>query len=201
VPAVSASVGGGSSAGISASLGTTSSVLPAVSASVSTGAGGPAAVGASVTTSAIGSGAPPGSSVTVPQSSAAILSGSEGLAGVVDPVTGLDAGSAAVGDSPGHGTPGGATGTTLEARVTSQNAPAICSQLVFHPLVAGCQTLLGPISGNGLAPTGTPLLTGVVGVLLILVGGLTSRRSGRRRRIANGTDEAPRGRRSARADA
>jgi hypothetical protein len=82
----------------------------------------------------------------------------------------------------------------------NQDAPVICSQLVFRPLVAGCQALLGPIGGRGLASTGTPLLTGLVGVLLILIGGLTSR-SSRRRRAANGTDDAPRRSRSARADA
>ncbi len=57
------------------------------------------------------------------------------------------------------------------------NEPVVCPLLVFRPLVAGCQSILGPITGRGLAATGWPILTTLLGLLLILIGIATYLRS------------------------
>lgn len=195
---VSASVGGGSAVGVSASLGTTSSGQPAVSASIAAGAVGSTAAAVSVSANSIGPAVPTGSTA---QLSGNDRSGAESLPVVADPLAGLTPGGAASADPPGHGPAGDATEPPGPVRATSQDAPVICSQLVFRPLVAGCQALLGPIGGAGLAPTGVPLLTGLVGVLLILVGGMTSWRSGHRGGAGKGAFDASRERRTAHTDA
>jgi hypothetical protein len=76
-----------------------------------------------------------------------------------------------------------AFGTSLSASVnpasadTGQGTPMVCPELVFAPLIAGCQTLFNPANGTGLASTGMPILSGLAGLLLIGIGGLVYRRS------------------------
>lgn len=103
----------------------------------------------------------------------------------VDPPFGLTAGTAATPDVSGQGSSDRTSGPEASVRAADQDTPVICSQLVFRPAVAGCEALLGPITGRGLAPTGTPLLTGLAGMLLILVGWLICARSRRRGRTAS----------------
>lgn len=59
------------------------------------------------------------------------------------------------------------------------DVPVICSQVVFQPLIAGCSSLLGPITGGGLARTGTPIEAGLLGLLLVLLGAVMYRLSAR----------------------
>jgi hypothetical protein len=58
-----------------------------------------------------------------------------------------------------------------------QTTPVICPQLAFRPLVAGCESLLRPISGGGLASTGLSIVSGLAGLLAIVTGWLVYRRS------------------------
>jgi hypothetical protein len=53
----------------------------------------------------------------------------------------------------------------------------ICPQLVFRPLVAGCESLLRPLNGGGLASTGLSIVFGLTGLLAIVTGWLVYRRS------------------------
>jgi hypothetical protein len=97
---------------------------------------------------------------------------------------GIPAGGEAVGGL-SAGLSEAAFGTSLSASVnpasadTGQGTPMVCPELVFAPLVAGCQTLFNPVTGRvpGLASTGMPILSGLAGLLLIGIGGLVFRRS------------------------
>jgi hypothetical protein len=51
----------------------------------------------------------------------------------------------------------GARGSDLRGIPAGLHVPVICSEIVFQPLIAGCSSLLGPITAGGLARTGTPL--------------------------------------------
>ncbi|MDQ6743283.1 MAG: hypothetical protein M3Z97_10315 [Candidatus Dormibacteraeota bacterium] len=55
---------------------------------------------------------------------------------------------------------------------------AFCPQLNFSPL-SGCQALPAPLRAAGLAPTGAPLLVGLIGLSLMVAGWLVYRRSRR----------------------
>jgi hypothetical protein len=78
-----------------------------------------------------------------------------------------------------------AFGTSLSASVNpasadaGQGTPMVCPELVFAPLIVGCQTLFNPANGSvpGLASTGMPILSGLAGLLLIGIGSLVYRRS------------------------
>jgi hypothetical protein len=50
--------------------------------------------------------------------------------------------------------------------------------------VAGCESLPTPGGGSGLAATGTPIVVGLAGLLLIVLGWLVYRRSARSRSAA-----------------
>jgi hypothetical protein len=198
----SVSAGAALPAGISASAGAASSGLPPASAGISTVVSAPAPVGSAVGTGAIGPGTPPGPSLANAQPSAMGLPGSPGTALALDPTFGPAAGGAGTAGPTGPGAPQqAAADSPAGVRATAQDAPVICSQLVFRPLVSGCKALLGPIGGGGLAATGTPLLTGLAGALLILVGGLILWRNRRPTRTANGADGTPGERRSVRVNA
>ena len=77
--------------------------------------------------------------------------------------------------SRGSGADAGASG--LASSPAGPDVPGICSQVVFQPLIAGCSSLLGPITGGGLAHTGTPVEAGLLGLLLVLLGAVMYRRS------------------------
>jgi len=191
-PTASVSAGAALPAGISASAGAASSGLPPASAGISTAVSAPAPIGSVVGASAVGQGTPSGPN----------LADAVGTAVALDPTSGPAPGGASTAGPTGSGAAAEAAREPFASiRATGQGAPVICSQLVFRPLVSGCQALLGPIGGGGLAATGTPLLTGLAGALLILVGGLMWWRSRRPGRTANGADGALRECRSARVDA
>ena len=59
-----------------------------------------------------------------------------------------------------------------------QQLPLVCPQLVFQPIVTGCQALLNQGTLGGLANTGTPVLIALAGLLLVGTGSLVYRRSG-----------------------
>jgi len=200
-PTASVSAEAALPAGVSASAGAASSGLPPASGGISTGVSAPAPVGNAIGTVAIGPGTPSGPSLANVQPSAMHL-GSPGTALALDPTFGLTAGGAGAAGPTGLGAPQeAAAAPSAGVRAMGQSVPVICSQLVFRALVSGCQALLGPIGGGGLAATGTPLLTGLAGALLVLVGALIYWRSRRPSRTANGADGASRERRSARLDA
>jgi hypothetical protein len=73
----------------------------------------------------------------------------------------------------------GARGSDLRGIPAGLRVPVICSEIVFQPLIAGCSSLLGPITGGGLARTGTPVEAALIGLLLVLVGAVMYRLSGR----------------------
>ncbi|HZB97044.1 MAG TPA: hypothetical protein VE219_00445, partial [Candidatus Sulfotelmatobacter sp.] len=80
---------------------------------------------------------------------------------------------------------GGVPTARSSADPMAAQPPSFCPQLVLSPLVAGCQSLLGPIMRRALAPTGMPLLIGLAGLLLVALGWALhrrSRRAGARRR-------------------
>jgi hypothetical protein len=55
----------------------------------------------------------------------------------------------------------------------------ICPQLAFTPLVDGCKSVLGPLLGplDELAHTGSPIVLGLGGLLMMAVGALVYLRS------------------------
>jgi hypothetical protein len=120
---------------------------------------------------------------------------------------GIPAGGEAVG-SLSAGLSEAAFGTSLSASVnpgastdTGQGTPMVCPELVFAPLVAGCETLFNPVTGKvpGLASTGLPILSGLAGLLLIAIGCLLYRRSRPSAEVATAAVAGPRrasGRRS-----
>jgi hypothetical protein len=67
---------------------------------------------------------------------------------------------------PASGTGSGQSGTS----------PDFCPQLNLRPL-SGCQALPEPVRGAELAPTGAPLLVGLIGLALLVAGWLVYRRS------------------------
>jgi hypothetical protein len=78
------------------------------------------------------------------------------------------------------------TGQASPVSASSQPVSTICPQLTFAPLVTGCQSVLGPLNGplsgpvgQNLAHTGTPIALGLAGLLLIGLGAVLYRRSGR----------------------
>ena len=166
----SVSVSAGSVADVSASTAPASAGLIDVSGSVGADSAVPVMASGSILPTALLPGVNPSSPATA--------------ASAVDPPFGLTEGAP---DVSGQGSSDRTSGPEARVRAADQDTPVICSQLVFHPAVAGCEALLGPISGRGLAPTGTPLLTGLAGMVLILVGWLTCTRSRRRGRIASQT--------------
>jgi hypothetical protein len=174
-------------------------------ATVGTGAGTPSV---SVTTPAGSAtvsdpawGVPPGSvstptgaGVSLPTGALPSWGGSTYASTALDPAGIANPGAvAALGILAGGETVGGlsaglseaAFGTSLSASVnpasadTGQGTPMVCPELVFAPLIAGCQTLFNPANGSvpGLASTGMPILSGLAGLLLIGIGGLVYRRS------------------------
>jgi hypothetical protein len=56
-------------------------------------------------------------------------------------------------------------------------APTFCPQLGFPAAVAGCESLLGPAMDRALAPTGMPILVGLLGLLVMGIGWAIYRRS------------------------
>jgi hypothetical protein len=73
----------------------------------------------------------------------------------------------------------GGRGSDLRGIPAELDVPVICSEIVFQPLIAGCSSLLGPITGGGLARTGTPVEAGLIGLLLVLLGAVMYRLSAR----------------------
>jgi hypothetical protein len=70
------------------------------------------------------------------------------------------------------------SGPGLTADPDLQSTPVICPQLAFQPLIAGCESLLRPVSGGGLASTGLSIIFGLTGLLAIVTGWLLYRRPG-----------------------
>jgi len=155
--------------------GTSPGSLPSVSAGEMVAAGGPAgAAGSTGGPITVGGGAPapdspaasPGAAnlprdAPVIQMDATRDSIARGRTGAASRGSGADAGASGIASSP-----------------AGPDVPGICSQVVFQPLIAGCSSLLGPITGGGLAHTGTPLEAGLLGLLLVLLGAVMYGRSG-----------------------
>jgi len=99
-------------------------------------------------------------------------------------ITGLSPGF----EESGFGSPVAAAGGSA-AVPPDQQLPLVCPQLVFQPLVTGCQALLNQGTLGGLANTGSPILIALAGLLLIGTGSLVYRRSG-----ATGPPASPPGR-------
>jgi hypothetical protein len=88
-------------------------------------------------------------------------------------ITGLSPGF----EQSGFGSSAAAAGGSA-AVAPDQQLPLACPQLVFQPLVTGCQALLNQGTLGGLANTGSPILIALAGLLLIGTGSLVYRRSG-----------------------
>jgi hypothetical protein len=78
---------------------------------------------------------------------------------------------------PGSAGPGAGSGLVADP---GQQAPLVCPQLVFRPLIGGCESLLNPITRQGLASTGLSILLAVSGLLAMGAGWLVYRRSSAR---------------------
>jgi hypothetical protein len=169
-----------------------SATAPSVSVKVQVSASPPLPGASPVSVSAgVQAGASTAAAPTIGRASVSVGAGT--LAGVSASTAPASGGVLAASGGAGTGAenPSGPAAATSAAAPTSAGAaghdpPVVCSQLVFRPLVAGCQALIGPITGRGLAPTGTPLLIGLVGMLLILAGWLTCRRFRPRARTVGG---------------
>ncbi|MDQ6789224.1 MAG: hypothetical protein M3075_00935 [Candidatus Dormibacteraeota bacterium] len=193
-------VGTGATATVGTGAGTpsVSVTTPAGSATVSDPAGGvppgsvstPTGAGVSLPTGALPSwGGSTYASTALDPAGIAIPGATSGGAGALSnpgavAALGIPAGGETVGGL-SAGLSEAAFGTSLSASVnpasadTGQGIPMVCPELVFAPLIAGCQTLFNPANGSvpGLASTGMPILSGLAGLLLIGIGGLVYRRS------------------------
>lgn len=169
---VSATVG----AAVAVRSGTSTGSLPSVSTGAMVATGGPAgAAGSTGGPITVSSGAaapdspaaPPGATnppgaAPVNQMDATRDSASRSRTGAASRDSGADAGASGLASSP-----------------AGPYVPGICSQVAFQPLIAGCSSLLGRITGGGLAQTGTPVEAGLLGLLLVLLGALMYRLSAR----------------------
>jgi hypothetical protein len=196
-------VGTGATATVGTGAGTpsVSVTTPAGSATVSDPTGGvppgsvstPTSAGVSLPTGALPSwGGSTYASTALDPAGIAIPGATSGGAGALSnpgavAALGIPAGGETVGGL-SAGLSEAAFGTSLSASVnpasaasadTGQGTPMVCPELVFAPLIAGCQTLFNPANGSvpGLASTGMPILSGLAGLLLIGIGGLVYRRS------------------------